>query len=167
MVSTRDEDWLMVIQAGETAAAVGAGGSCRIACGKLHLQSSQFQETCLFSMFFTMKSAKKHNFSLLNDCTGSQPWALRKVYIYIFFTYLCIIYNFYLNQFAWQSFQYRRWLFSLVCRKRLHRSNCQRCSGCLAGGLPGQEGQGIEGQTTKTQAIETTDEEKQQPGKMS
>ena len=41
MVSIRDEDWLMVIQAGETAAAVGAGGSCRIACGNLHLQSSQ------------------------------------------------------------------------------------------------------------------------------
>ena len=92
MVSTRDEDWLMVIQAGETAAAVGAGGSCRIACGKLHLQSSQFQETCLFSMFFTMKSAKKHNFSLLNDCTGSQPWALRKVYIYIYFFYI-FVYN--------------------------------------------------------------------------
>ena len=94
MVSTRDEDWLMVIQAGETAAAVGAGGSCRIACGKLHLQSSQFQETCLFSMFFTMKSAKKHNFSLLNDCTGSQPWALRKVYIniYIYIFYI-FVYN--------------------------------------------------------------------------
>ena len=67
-----------MIQAGGTTAAVG-GGSCRIACGSLHLQSSQSRERCRFSMFFTMKSAKQHNFSLLNDRTGTQLWALRKV----------------------------------------------------------------------------------------